>query len=108
MTRAEALKLFEMSADDFADSNIKDVINSKFRALVKQVHPDTSSVESRVSVAQIKDARNVLIEFITAHNMESDFSDDVCPKCLGQGFIKVMKGFTIVNEICGCMHIKRK
>lgn len=108
MTRAEALKLFEMSADDFADSNIKDVINSKFRALVKQVHPDTSSVASRVSVAQIKDARNVLIEFITAHSMESDFSDDVCPKCLGQGFIKVMKGFTIVSEICDCMHIKRK
>lgn len=108
MTRAEALKLFEMSVDDFADSNIKDIINSKFRALVKQVHPDTSSVESSVSVAQIKDARNVLIEFITAHNMESDFSDGVCPKCLGQGFIKVMKGFTIVNEICDCMHIKRK
>lgn len=108
MTRAEALKLFELSVDDFTNNGIKDIINSKFRTLVKQAHPDTASTESSVSVAQIKEARNILIEFITA-NMESDFdNNDICPKCLGQGFIKVMKGFTVVNEICDCMHIKRK
>lgn len=114
MTRAEALNIFNINLADFDKLDNKEAkvnnINSIFRNLVKNVHPDTARDNFGLSVAQIKEARDILIKFIDERdNIDIEPEDnDICPYCLGEGVIKVLKGFNIVNEKCTCTKIKKK
>lgn len=113
MTRTKALEIYSMSADDFDKCDIDDIkstIESRFRSLVKQVHPDTANGHNKnmLSISDIKKARDVLIEFAAYKNTNTNDSGDVCPYCLGEGYIKTVKGFEIVSEICKCVNIKKK
>ena len=109
MTREDALKLFDISIDDFNNTEHEELstyIASKFRELVKNHHPDMAGNTTSLSITQIKEARDVLNKFLLEKNGNID--DDICPYCLGEGKIKVVKGFNVVDEICSCIKIKRK
>lgn len=121
MTRTKALEVYGISFDDFNDliqhndiDTVKSIVKSKFAELVKNVHPDTANNKHDASVSDIKNARDVLITFAEykykhINNQSDEYHEDgVCPYCLGEGYIKVVKGFKIVSKMCECTRIKRK